>query len=477
MSSSPPDRLRSTLGLRLAVWYSAIFVASSLALIALTYLLLSASLRQYDREIIQTTLAEYARAYGQGGVDALASAIRTNQAAAGYEPLFVRAVGPFRDLVFLSPQNEWQQFDLSQLATPALSGEQRWATLGGGRNGEILDVASQLLPDGTLFQVGKSTARRTALLARFRTVLLVDFFTLVLIGLAGGAVFTSSALRPVRDLIGTVREILRTGRISARVRTQNTGDALDDLGQLVNAMLDRIEALIAGMRGALDNVAHDLRTPMMRLRGMAENALQSSNDPAVLREALADCLEESERVVAMLNTLMDISEAETGTMTLQREPVNLRELIQNAVDLYEDVAEDKGVSLASETVDDIWIDVDRNRLRQVLANLLDNAVKYTPAGGRVDIGARRDGPNACVRVADTGAGIAADELPRIWDRLYRGDKSRSERGLGLGLSLVKAIVEAHGGAVSVTSTPGAGSTFELCLPTAVANREPRTLEP
>jgi signal transduction histidine kinase len=465
MFSRPPERLRHTLGLRLALWYSAIFVASSLAFIALTYLLLSASLRQYDREIIETTLAEYANAYRAGGVDALANAIRTNQAAAGYEPLFVRAVGPYQDVVFLSPQTEWRRFDLSQLATPALNEGQQWATLVDGRTGDVLDVASVQLPDGTLFQVGKSTARREALLARFRTILLVDFLSLVLLGLAGGAIFTSSALRPVRDLIGTVREILRTGRISSRVHAQDTGDALDDLGQLVNAMLDRIEALIAGMRGALDNVAHDLRTPMMRLRGIAENALQSSNDPVALREALADCLEESERVVAMLNTLMDISEAETGTMKLLREPVNLRELIQNAVELYEDVAEDKGVALANGTIEDVWIEVDRNRTRQVLANLLDNAVKYTPAGGRVDISARREGAQACVRVADTGAGIATDELPRIWERLYRGDKSRSERGLGLGLSLVKAIVGAHGGTVSVTSTPGAGSTFVICLPT------------
>ena len=177
-------------------------------------MLLSASLRQYDREIIQTTLARYATAYRQGGVDALEDAIRRDQARPAYEPLFVRAVSPFQDLVFLNPQNEWRQFDLSQLATPALSGEQRWATLGGGRNGEVLEVASERLPDGTLFQVGKSTARRTALLARFRTVLLVDFVSLVLIGLAGGAVFTSSALQPVRDLTGTVREILRTGRIA-----------------------------------------------------------------------------------------------------------------------------------------------------------------------------------------------------------------------------------------------------------------------
>ena len=461
------DRLRHTLGLRLALWYAGIFLSSSLALIALTYLLLSASLRQYDREIIQSTLVQYAAAYGRGGVDALARAIRTDQAAAGYEPLFVRAVGPFSDVAFLSPQDEWRQFDPGQLATPALSGEQNWALLGSGR--DTLEVASVRLPDGTLFQVGKSTARRTDLLRRFRTVLVVDFLSLVAIGLAGGAVFTSSALRPVRDLIATVREIMRTGRMQSRVPAQDTGDALDELGLLVNQMLDRIEALIAGMRGALDNVAHDLRTPMMRLRGMAESALQSHDDPAALREALADCLEESERVVSMLNTLMDISEAETGTMRLEVSRVDLAELIANAVDLYEDVAEEKGVSLAASVSEPLWVEVDRNRMRQVLANLIDNAIKYTPAGGRVDVGATGNGGLATVWVADSGMGMTADELPRIWDRLYRGDKSRSERGLGLGLSLVKAIVEAHGGRVSVDSTPGKGSRFELRLNSTPAN--------
>jgi signal transduction histidine kinase len=461
--SSRSERFRQTFGLRLGLWYAAIFVASSLVLVAVTYFLLSASLHQYDREIIQSTLVEYATAYSRGGARALDGAIRRNQAATGYEPLFVRAVDRFQDLVYVSPETEWQEF-VSQLETPALSGEQRWALLDSGPGGQKLEVASVRLQDGTLFQVGKSTERRTVLLRRFRLVLLLNFVALVVIGLAGGAVFTASALRPVTGLIETVREIMRTGRIRARVPAQERGDALDELALLVNAMLDRIEALIAGMRGALDNVAHDLRTPMMRLRGIAENALQSSHDPAVLREALADCLEESERVVAMLSTLMDISEAETGTMKLQRESVNLAELIRDAVDLYEDVADDKGVTLATATIEDVQVPVDRNRMRQVLANLIDNGVKYTPSGGRIEIGAMRDGAEAVITVKDTGVGIGASELPRIWERLYRGDKSRSERGLGLGLSLVKAIVEAHGGRVSVTSTPEHGSSFELRLP-------------
>jgi signal transduction histidine kinase len=207
---------------------------------------------------------------------------------------------------------------------------------------------------------------------------------------------------------------------------------------------------------------------MMRMRSIAESALQSPDDPVILREALGDCLEESERVVTMLNTLMDISEAETGTMRLQVEQTNMADLVRHTIELYEDLAEEKGVALRAEQLDDAVVEVDPNRWRQVLANLVDNAVKYTPSGGRVDVVVRRNGSGAIVEVRDTGIGIAPEELPRIWERLYRGDESRSERGLGLGLSLVKAIVQAHGGQASIESTPGQGTRVELTVPSRPA---------
>jgi signal transduction histidine kinase len=466
MYSKWRERLRHTLGFRLALWYATIFVVSSLALTGLTYVLVAASLRQYDREIIGTALVQYARAYQIGGVAALQEEIQRTQATVAPGPMLVRTVGARQAVTFFSRPDEWRDVDLSRLRVPSPEGEQTWSTLDTGQDGFELEVASVRLRDGTLFQVGISTERRAQLLQRFRRVLLINVLSLIFVGLAGGAVLTSSALQPLRRLADTVRSILRTGRTDARVPTQDTGDALDELSSLVNAMLDRIDAVLAGMRGALDNVGHDLRTPMTRLRGIAETAL-GSGDPALLREALADCLEESDRVIEMLNTLMDISEAETGTMALRREPTDLNDLIRQSVELYEDLADERGVELRTNVPSELLVDVDRNRMRQVLANLIDNAVKYTPAGGVVEIAAHRDNDDAVATVSDTGVGIPAEELPRIWDRLYRGDKSRSTRGLGLGLSLVKAIVAAHGGRVDVRSRSGAGSTFELRLPAEV----------
>jgi signal transduction histidine kinase len=463
MSSTWSEPPRRTFGFRLGWWYALVFTASAIALVGVTYLLLALTLRQYDREVVQNTLVQFASAYARGGVDALTREIRRTQQSGSAGPLLVRMLGRGQDVVYLSAPDDWQRFDLSRLAEPPLNGEQRWATLETGIPGEAaLEVASVRLRDGTLFQVGKSTERREELLRRFRRVLLITLASIMLVGLAGGAALTSLALRPVRALADTVRGILRTGKTNARVPVHQPDDALGDLTVLVNAMLDRIDAVVGGMRGALDNVAHDLKTPMTRLRNIAEGAL-ASNDPAVLRDALADCLEESEQIVAMLNTLMDISEAETGTMALRREPVSLRDLVAQAVELYEDVADERGLELRADVPDDMVVDIDRVRMRQVLANLVDNAIKYTNAPGRVEISARRDGNDTVIAVSDTGVGIPADELAHVWSRLYRGDKSRSTRGLGLGLSLVKAIVEAHGGRVTVASVPASGSRFEIRL--------------
>ena len=426
-------------GLRLALWYATLFVSGSVVIVFMTYWLTAASLAQRDREILDSKLGQYAAVYQRGGLRALTGTVQAEQRTAP-ERLFVRVVDRGAEALVLSESEGW---DLQRLETASLS-----------------------LTDGTLVQVGKSTDSREDLLARFRAVLGLVTLAVVFVALTGGFIVTRSAIRPIRRLTRAVARIISTGRTDERVPLSGDGtdDAIDELTRLFNAMLDKIEGLVTAMRGALDNVSHDLRTQLTRLRGTAEMALVSTPDLDRYRDALADCVEESDHVLVMLNTLIDISEAESGAMHLHREPVRLSDVVARAADLYRDVADAKGVVLTAHTPIDVVVVGDGTRLAQVAANLIDNALKYTRAGGRVDVEVLAAGDRARLTVRDTGIGIRPDELPRIWDRLFRGDTSRAERGLGLGLSLVKAVVEAHGGTVEVESAPGKGSVFTISLP-------------
>ncbi len=453
-----------TLGLRVTMWYAGIFLASVAAVGVLAYWLLVAGLESRDHEMLEVKLAEYADRYESGGLQAVSRSVSAEQTSGSADLVLVRVVGPNADLRFFSVPPAWRNFDLTQLDQAPRSPSMR-QLVPSSTTPATLEVMSRPLSDGAILQVGRTTFARDQFLDEVSHLLGVIVGAVVLAGLAGGAALTLSALRPLRELRDTVRHIAETGQFGERVKTRTSGDLVDDLGHEFNQVFGRIETLVNGMRGALDNVAHELRTPVARLRARAESALSSHGaDEASTREALAECLEEADQVAALLSTLMDISEAETGTMPLSLESVAVGDAVRDTLDLYEDTAEDRGVALRAQAADHLVVRADRQRLRQVLANLVDNALKYTPSGGEVVVSARRDGGDVEISVTDTGIGIADADVPRIWDRLYRGQAPPEARGLGLGLSLVRAIVRAHGGTVGVTSTLGRGSTFQLRLP-------------
>ncbi len=454
-----PKLLLKSNSFKLITWYTVFFVLSSLAINIYAYTVISSYIYEQSRSEVEEDILELKEIYEGEGIEALTVEVFEDAS----DPFFIRLVTVEGESPILRIPEDWGGIGTEYVEQNILPAQDGWFDLEDEIDGEKWEIRTLTLAEGSALQMGQTMEVREELLGKIKRVYLFAIIPIVLLGYLGGLFIADRALNPIRQLINTLDSIVNNSKIDVRVPEQSADKLHDELISLFNKMLDKIETLINGMRDVLDNVAHDLRTPMTRLRGTAEVALQSESSDD-LREALVDCVEESERIQIMLNTLMDVSEAETGAMKLNPEKFNVAPMIDEVVELYSYVAEEKDIAVETGFPEELYVTADSTRLRQVLANLVDNAIKYTPRGGKVDIEADQAENEVKITVKDTGVGISERELDNIWDRLYRGDKSRTERGLGLGLSLVKAIVGAHRGYVEVLSTPGVGSAFSVHLP-------------
>jgi len=373
---------------------------------------------------------------------------------------FIRLVRNGEQILLAESSSELVDFQKLAALDWKVSGV--WISLNDPKHHGIWTIVSKTLTGGINIQAGKESRKSADLYNRILSLCrwAVACGGLLALGLALFCI--KMGVSPVKKIHSDISAILDDGH-AGMLLPEDREPVLVDLYSQFNRLLKQNRQLVSEMQASLDNVAHDLRTPMTRLRAVAEYGLQEDTDMQRLKDALSDCLEESERVLSMLGIMMSVAEAESGTMHLQREPVDLAASLADIVLLYEYVAEEKKIEIVTRLQENLLVDADRTRMAQVWANLLDNCIKYGKEGGMVEISSESDGDEVIVVFADNGIGISANEIHRIWDRLYRGDRSRSQPGLGLGLNYVKAVVEAHGGTVGVDSALQKGTRFTVRL--------------
>lgn len=312
-------------------------------------------------------------------------------------------------------------------------------------------------------EIGHDLSATEKLLADFDRHLAAGGILFLVAAVCGGYFLSRRALDPVARSIETAR-LLNPADLSARLPRRGVGDELDELANTLNKMLDRLAEYHANIQRFTADASHELRSPLSAMRTAIEVALQQPRPIEQYRRVLESLGSQCERLSDLVNNLLLLARADAGQVELRREPVDLAEIVRETVDLYQPVADDQDVILETFISSPLTLFGDRGRLRQLVTNLLDNALKFTHRGGRVTVRLETACAAARLTVADTGVGIAADDLPRIFDRFFQSDAARHGAGAGLGLSICRWIVTAHAGTIAADSQPDVGTAMTVVLP-------------
>lgn len=301
-------------------------------------------------------------------------------------------------------------------------------------------------------------------MARYRKVLAIAFAFVLLAGGGLGFLTTRHAMTGVRRVTYTAMAIGK-GDLSRRVALGRQGSEIEELASTFNEMLGRIQTLVKELKEVTTNVAHDLRSPITRIRGAAETTLQSDETIETYRDVNGQIISECDRLVEMINTMLEIAQMDSGVAELPGTEINLAGIVEDACELFRPVAEDKDIELNyNKNNEQPTVTGSKGGLQRVVANIIDNAIKFTEPGGKVNITLNCSNSQVSISITDTGCGIQEENQGRIFDRFYRADPSRTSEGNGLGLSLAQSIVRAHGGTITLESQIDKGSRFTINLP-------------
>jgi len=444
---------------RLALGYLALFGGSVALLFGFLYWATAGYMARQMDETIVAEITGLAEQYRQTGIQGLAAVIRQRLARdpAGSQvylltnPNFIPIVGNL-DRWPNAPESldGWIEFELQDQA---------------GRAGEayLAHARHFVLAGGFHLLIGRDARALQQVQRVILRSLAWGFAITLALGLLGGVLMSRASLRRIEAINRTTREIIE-GDLARRIPTRGSDDDFDELAQNLNAMLERIEALMEGIRHVSEGVAHDLRSPLTRLRHRLETARMAGRDPEEQRRLIEASIAEADTLLATFNALLRIAEAESGRGRAGFAPVDLDVVAQDVIDLYEPVAQEKKQTLTA-ALQPARLVGDRHLLSQALANLLDNAIKCSPDGGRIDVTLSTGDAGARLTVADNGPGIPPEYRGKVLERFFRLDPSRSTPGSGLGLSLVAAVARLHDATLTLDDNhPGLRITIAFPQP-------------
>ena len=458
-------RAPRTLALRLALLYAAIFTISTLVAFGAFYLAISTVISKNRDRDLMGDVQEYAAMLATKGIGEVKAEMAWDALSDGQEHTFLRLLSLEGKELAATDMSAWRSVGTGNLALEKLKSGADYVL-------ETLDLPEQEFKARTVYgrigpnlvlQIGESLEEDAEFLELHRMVFIPVMAVMVIIAAIIGWLMARRALTGVEEVSQTAMEISK-GALDKRVPFKARGEEIERLATTFNHMLDRINLLIRGMREMSDNIAHDLRSPLARIRGVAEMALTTSTTEEEHKAMAASMLEECDRLLGMINAMLDIAEAESGAGEIKLEEVDLVSVVQRACELFQAIAEDNGVTITAELPESCLVYGETRKLQRMVANLLDNALKFTPPEGTVKVSLKADNGQVAIVVSDTGVGISEADLPHVFKRFYRCDNSRAQHGTGLGLSLVKAIAGSLGGKVNAASRLGKGSTFTVILP-------------
>jgi heavy metal sensor kinase len=464
---SPPN----TLAFRLTLWYAGIFTVSSCIAFLLFYTLITSLIRERTDQELLDQVNRFSVLVASQGIDSAKDSAVIEAYAAGVKKIFFRFLSVNGQVFSSSNMSYWQDIQIDETAVKSLLREQRpiLQTIAiAGRSEKVRILYAQLSPS-IILQVGMVMESYSRFLDAFQGIFIATMTFLIVLAAGVGWFMARRAVSGIEAVTRTAQKI-SGGTLEERVPVKARGDEIDQLALTFNQMLDRIQALLTEIKEMSDNIAHDLRSPIARIRGVAEVTLTSGKALSEYEGMAASTIEECDRLLDMINTMLMISKTESGLDKISRQKVDLTGILCQACELFEPTAEDKRVNLSCKVPEGIRLIGDTPMIQRMLSNLLDNAIKYTPSGGFVSIVVTENQAQIVVSVQDTGIGISSSDLPRIFERFYRCDQSRSLAGIGLGLSLARAIARAHSGDITVVSTPNQGSTFNVTLPKSPSPR-------